>query len=74
MKTAPTRWLRPGEEPGETFLWDSVARAGVSYYHFGFFMSNPPIIDESMPGLEGHTDLLYPGRDLCTTDQRRIER
>jgi YVTN family beta-propeller protein len=64
----------PGEEPGETFLWDSLARAGVSYYNFGFFMSNPPIVDEAMPGLEGHTDPLYPGWDLYETDQARIDR
>jgi YVTN family beta-propeller protein len=64
----------PGEEPGETFLWDSLARAGISYRNFGFFMSNPPIVDETMPGLVGHTDLLYPGWDLSETDQARIDR
>ncbi|HXH27397.1 MAG TPA: bifunctional YncE family protein/alkaline phosphatase family protein [Candidatus Polarisedimenticolia bacterium] len=64
----------PGDEPGTTFLWDTVARAGVSYYNFGFFMSNPPVIDEAIPGLEGHTDLLYPGWDLYVTDQTRMDR
>ena len=64
----------PGEEPGETFLWDSLARAGVSYRNFGFYMGNPPVVDEAMPGLAGHTDLLYPGWDLSVTDQVRIDR
>ncbi len=64
----------PGEQPGETFLWDSLARAGVSYYNFGFYMGNPPVVDESMPGLVGYTDLLYPGWDLSITDQARIDR
>jgi len=64
----------PGEEPGETFLWDGLARAGVSYTNFGFYMGNPPVVDEAMPGLAGHTDLLYPGWDLEVTDQVRIDR
>ena len=64
----------PGEEPGETFLWDSLARGGVSYYNFGFYMGNPPVIDEAIPGLEGHTDLLYPGWDLSQMDQVRVDR
>jgi DNA-binding beta-propeller fold protein YncE len=64
----------PGEEPGESFLWDSLARAGISYTNFGFYMGNPPVVDEVMPGLAGHTDLLYPGWDLSETDQVRISR
>jgi YVTN family beta-propeller protein len=64
----------PGEEPGESFLWDSLARAGVPYRNFGFYMGNPPVVDASMPGLEGHTDPLYPGWDLKVSDQRRIDR
>jgi len=64
----------PGEEPGESFLWDSLARADVSYRNFGFYMGNPPVVDAAMPGLEGHTDLLYPGWDLSVTDQARIDR
>lgn len=64
----------PGERPGDSFLWDALLRANISYVNFGFFVNNPPVVDASMHGLLGHTDPLYPGWDLATTDQTRIER
>jgi YVTN family beta-propeller protein len=64
----------PGEKPGEGFIWDQLARAGIDYVNFGFFVNNPPVVDASMRGLVGHTDPLYPGWDLDTTDQTRMAR
>jgi YVTN family beta-propeller protein len=67
----------PGEDPGRGFLWDELASAGVSYENFGFFVDNPVDLDTlhgAIPGLVGHTDPLYPGWDLYTMDQTRIDR
>lgn len=63
---------QPGEKPGQSYLWDLLNSAGVSYENFGFFMDNPPDPVDSMPGLLGHTDMRYPGWDLQVPDQDRI--
>jgi YVTN family beta-propeller protein len=64
----------PGRHPGRGFLWDDVARAGIPYRNFGFFVDNPVDLQDSIPGLLGHTDRRYPGWDLSTPDQVRIDR
>jgi YVTN family beta-propeller protein len=64
----------PGEHPGRGFLWDEVADAGLSYRNFGFFVDNPVDLQDSIPGLLGHTDPEFPGWDLLTADQVRIDR
>jgi YVTN family beta-propeller protein len=60
--------------PEGGYLWDSVARAGVDYRNFGFFMDNPVKVPKSMPNLVGHTDPKYIGWDLSVPDQTRIDR
>jgi YVTN family beta-propeller protein len=64
----------PGENPGRGFLWDSLAKAGVSYRNFGYFVDNPVDLQDSIPGLIDHTDMRYPGWDLFTPDQVRMDR
>jgi YVTN family beta-propeller protein len=64
----------PGEDPGRGFLWDQLATAGVDYRNFGFFVDNPVDLQDSIPGLIGHTDPKFPGWDLSTPDQVRIDR
>ncbi len=64
----------PGEDPGRTFLWDELAAHHVDYRNFGFFVDNPVDLQDSIPGLLTHTDPSYPGWDLGTTDQTRIDR
>ncbi len=64
----------PGQDPGRAFLWDSLAAKGIDYRNFGFFVDNPVDLQPSIPGLIGHTDPLFPGWDLSTPDQVRIER
>jgi len=64
----------PGRDPGRGFLWDQAARAGISYRNFGFFVDNPVDLQDSIPGLLGHTDPRYPGWDLSTPDQVRVDR
>jgi YVTN family beta-propeller protein len=70
----PTTAGLPGRNPGRGFLWDDLARHSVAYRNFGFFVDNPVDLQPSIPGLLGHTDLQYPGWDLFTTDQTRIDR
>jgi hypothetical protein len=65
---------QPGARPGASYLWDELAAAGVTYENFGFFVDNPVDLQPSMPGLIGHTDMQYPGWDLSTPDQTRIDR
>src|SRR5262249_62425441 len=62
------------KDPGRDFLWDDLAGHGIDYENFGFFVDNPVDLQSSIPGLLGHTDPLYPGWDLMTTDQTRIDR
>jgi YVTN family beta-propeller protein len=65
----------PGRDPGEdSYLWDGLHEAGVSYRNFGFFMDNPVNVPTNMPNLVGHTDMKYPGWDLLVPDQVRIDR
>jgi YVTN family beta-propeller protein len=65
---------QPGEEPGRSYLWDDLAAHGVAYRNFGFFVDNPVDLQPSIPGLIRHTDPKYPGWDLHTMDQARIDR
>jgi YVTN family beta-propeller protein len=65
---------QPGERPGASYLWDQLGAAGVSYRNFGFFVDNPVDLQPSIQGLIGHTDMQYPGWDLYTPDQTRINR
>jgi YVTN family beta-propeller protein len=64
----------PGQDPGRNFLWDDLATHNIDYRNFGFFVDNPVDLQDSIPGLLAHTDPLYPGWDLTTTDQTRIDR
>jgi YVTN family beta-propeller protein len=64
---------QPGERPGGSYLWDELAAKGISYENFGFFVDIPVDLQSSIPGLIGHTDLQYPGWDLYTPDQTRID-
>ena len=64
----------PGADPFHGYLWDDLARNGVSFRNFGFYMNNPSIVPASMPNLVGHTDPKYPGWDLLLTDQTRMDR
>jgi len=70
----------PGPDPFHSFLWDRLADKGISYRNYGFFLDGlrgtPPMqpgIPTSMPGLEGHTDMLYSGWDLDYPDVERLK-
>jgi YVTN family beta-propeller protein len=61
----------PGR-PGNSFLWDRLAQAGISYRNYGYFVNGDAVVPKSMPNLRGHTDHDYPGWDLGIPDQVRI--
>jgi YVTN family beta-propeller protein len=69
----------PGPDPRHSFLWDRLAARGISYRNYGFFLNglggSPPTqqLPASIPGLEGHTDLLYSGWDLDLPDVERLK-
>src|SRR5215468_6188888 len=64
----------PGPDPKHAFIWDGLARKGISYRNYGFFVGPVPVIvPTSMPGLVGHTDLQYSGWDLKLSDQARVD-
>jgi YVTN family beta-propeller protein len=64
----------PGRDGLHAFLWDAVAKAGLSYRNYGFFVNGAPVkVDASFPGLVGHTNLDYPGWDLAATEQERVD-
>lgn len=58
--------------PGNSFIWDRLAQAGISYRNYGFFVNADAVVPTSMPNLRGHTDPAYPGWDLGIPDQVRI--
>src|SRR4030095_14498122 len=49
-------------------------RAAIRSGNFGFFVDNPVYLQDSIPGLLGHTDERYPGWDLSVPDQVRVDR
>jgi len=60
-------------EPDDSFLWDRLAQAGISYLNYGFFMNARPRELDAMPNLTGHTNPDYPGWALSIPDQDRID-
>ncbi|MCL2450084.1 MAG: bifunctional YncE family protein/alkaline phosphatase family protein [Polyangiaceae bacterium] len=64
----------PGTDTLRPFIWDRLADKGISYQNFGFFVNGAPVtVDSSMLGLLSTTDLAYPGWDLGTKDQVRVD-
>jgi DNA-binding beta-propeller fold protein YncE len=64
--------------PSSGYIWDKCAQANVSYFSFGEFIQNSPVV--GMPGkartksLEGHFDPGYRSYDLDYLDVHRAER
>jgi DNA-binding beta-propeller fold protein YncE len=65
-----------GRDPNNSYLWDRLYRAGISFRNYGFwvrFLSFPAIPESTEPELVGNTDPLYSGYNLAITDQTRID-
>jgi hypothetical protein len=64
--------------PSSGYIWDKCAKANVSYFSFGEFIQNSPVV--GMPGkarttsLEGHFDPDYRSYDLDFLDVDRAKR
>jgi YVTN family beta-propeller protein len=63
----------PGPDSDNAYLWDRLNRAGIAYRNYGFWIAAPGKVAATAPGLAEHTDLRYPGYDLNTSDQERID-
>jgi len=63
----------PGRDPHNSYLWDALDQAGVSYQSFGFWRFGTGPVAPTAPNLAAHTYLPYPGYDLTITDQTRMD-
>jgi hypothetical protein len=63
----------PGRITEKSYLWDWLDAAGIVYRNYGFWIAGPGKVASTAPGLAAHTDLDYPGYDLGTSDQTRID-
>jgi YVTN family beta-propeller protein len=65
-----------GRDPNNSYLWDRLYRAGISFRNYGFwvlFGVSPATPEPSEPELAGNTDPLYAGYNTAITDQTRID-
>jgi len=63
----------PGRDPKNSYLWDDLEKAGVSYRNFGYWHFGYTPVAATAPNLAAKTDLTYPGYDLTITDQTRMD-
>jgi len=64
-----------GRDPNNSYLWDRLYRAGISFRNYGFwvlFGVSPATPEPSEPELAGNTDPQFPGYNTAITDQTRI--
>ena len=66
----------PGRRPRNSYIWDRLDQAGVSYRNFGFWAKFPgqvpQEVEESEPNLARHTNHQFPGYNLELTDSSRF--
>src|ERR1035437_9528901 len=63
----------PGRDPKNSYLWDDLDKAGVSYRNFGYWHFGYSPVAATAPNLAAKTDPTYPGYDLTITDQTRMD-
>jgi YVTN family beta-propeller protein len=63
----------PGRDPKNSYLWDDLGKAGVSYRNFGYWRFGYGPVAPTAPNLAAKTDLTYPGYDLTISDQTRMD-
>ncbi|PZS31734.1 MAG: phosphoesterase [Pseudonocardiales bacterium] len=63
----------PGRTPDNSYLWDALDSAGVSYRNFGFWRFGTGPVASTAPNLAAHTEPTYPGYDLTISDQTRMD-
>jgi YVTN family beta-propeller protein len=61
--------------PRSGFLWDSAARANITYRNYGEFVTNPSStgseVTVQQAHLVGHTSATFPGFDMAFSDLQR---
>jgi YVTN family beta-propeller protein len=62
------------KDPNNSYIWDRLARAGISFRNYGFWDTGtiPASVSPLEPELAATTDTQYPGYNLTITDQTRI--
>jgi YVTN family beta-propeller protein len=63
----------PGKDPHDSYLWDALDNAKVSYENFGFWRFGTGPVAPTAPNLAEHTYQPYPGYDLTISDQTRMD-
>src|SRR5665811_1391306 len=63
----------PGRDPKNSYLWDDLDKAVVSYRNFGYWHFGYSPVAATAPNLAAKTDPTYPGYDLKITDQTRMD-
>jgi YVTN family beta-propeller protein len=60
-----------GRDPQNSYVWDRLSRAGVSFRNYGFWDPGQ-FRPSSEPELAAQTDTQFPGYNTSITDQTRI--
>jgi YVTN family beta-propeller protein len=63
-----------GRDPNNSYLWNRLSRAGISFRNYGFWVTGtiPAIASPLEPDLAANTDTQFPGYNTSITDQTRI--
>jgi YVTN family beta-propeller protein len=68
-----TRAAAPGRDPWQSYLWDSLDQAGISYRNYGWWATDvPPVSVYNAPNLAAHTDPAFAGFNMQIPDQDRF--
>jgi YVTN family beta-propeller protein len=62
--------IAPNSDPADAYIWDRLAKAGVSFRNYGFYVSLPATADAHAQDrvLDDRTDHAYRGFDLNCPD------
>jgi YVTN family beta-propeller protein len=63
----------PGADPNNSYIWDRLDKAGISYRSYGFWATDvPPVSVYNEPNLDAHTDHRFAGFNMLISDQVRF--
>jgi YVTN family beta-propeller protein len=63
----------PGFDPKNSYIWNALDAAGISYRNYGFWATDvPPVKVYNEPQLAAHTDPNYAGFNMQISDQDRF--
>jgi YVTN family beta-propeller protein len=63
----------PGFTPDDSYIWNRLDKAGLTYRNYGFWATDvPPVSVYNQPSLDAHTDHNYAGFNMQIPDQDRF--